>query len=134
MKNTHIFRLKKGEELVSSVLNFCQKIYIESAWFSALGAAKQSKLAFYDLNSKSFIRKNFMESLEIVSLVGNIATLDGKLVSHCHVVLSDKNMKTYGGHLDKLIVAATCEIILKPVQIKLTRKYSEEIGLNLLEI
>lgn len=134
MKKTHILRLNKGEKAISSILNFCQKNDIQSAWFSALGAADEVKLAFYDLSKKTFSRKTITKSLEIASLTGNIATLEGKLVSHCHVVLSDKKMKTCGGHLDELVVAATCEVILHPLDLILTRKYSEEIGLNLLDL
>ena len=134
MKKTHILRLVKGKQFNSSILNYCQKNGIEAAWFSALGAAKEVRLAFYDLDKKSFIRKKILKPLEISSLSGNIAILDGKLVSHCHLVLSDKEMKTYGGHLDELLVAATCEVILQPLDLKLSRKHSDEIGLNLLEI
>lgn len=134
MKKTYILRLKKGEELVSFILNYCQKNDLPSAWFSALGAAESAKLAFYNLANKSFVRKDINHPLEIASLVGNIATLDGKLVAHCHTVLSDDKMQTYGGHLDELIVGATCEIILHQLDLKLKRKYSDNIGLNLLEI
>lgn len=134
MNKIQVLKLEKGEELISFILNFCQKNNINSAWFSGLGAADSAKIAFYDLKSKTFVSKNIDKSMEIASLVGNIATLNGKLVSHCHTVLSDREMKTYGGHVEELFIAATCEIILHPLDLKLTRKHSNKIGLNLLDL
>lgn len=130
----HIIRLKKGEELISKILEFCDRNQIDSAWFSGLGAASFAKLAFYDLVKKEYIRKEYTKPLEISALSGNAATLNGKKIIHCHAVLADENFQTFGGHLDELIVAATCEIIFSQLDIKLKRKFDENIGLNLLNI
>lgn len=129
-----VIRFKKGDNLIPSIIKFCQKNHIESAWFSGLGAASSTNLCIYNLEKKEYSRKKFSGKLEILNLLGNIGKLNDETVVHCHVTLSDENFSVIGGHLDKLIVAATCEIILYEWDIQLTRKYNQNIGLNLLDL
>ena len=50
--------------------------------------------------------------LELVSFEGNITLKDGSPFPHVHVVLSDHNMSTAGGHLFETTVAAVGEFFL----------------------
>lgn len=129
-----IARINKGNKIVDSIIKFCQENNISSAWITGIGAVSNVKLAFYDLNKKNFIKKEFKKELEIVSLSGNIGLLKKKHVAHLHIVLSDKNMVAFGGHLDEAIVAATCEVKLEIFDQPIIRKYDPEIGLNLIQI
>lgn len=129
-----IARINKGNKIVDSIIKFCQENEIASAWITGIGAVSDVKLAFYDLNKKTFIKKEFKQELEIASLIGNIGLLKKKHVAHLHVILSDKNMAAFGGHLDEATVAATCEIKLEIFDHPIIRKYDPEIGLNLIQI
>lgn len=130
--NNYILRLKKGDEVISSLLSFCQKETIHSAWIWGIGAISEAKLASYMLSEKKYYKKDLKGCLEIASMSGNIGLLDKKIVGHIHVVLSDSDMNAFGGHLDQAIVAATCEIFIKKLEIGIERKYDSDIGLNLI--
>jgi hypothetical protein len=131
---TYVIRLKKGDEVISEIIDFCDRHKIASGWLSGLGAASHAELAIYDLEKKEYFRKTISDTLEIANLTGNISKLDSKTTIHCHATLALSNFNAVAGHVDKLIVAATCEIIIFEIEAKLERKHDQEIGLNLLEI
>jgi hypothetical protein len=132
MNQNHFLILKRGDELVSSIKKYCQENKVDSAWFTGLGAASKVKLAIYDLDNKEYIFKEVDGPFEITNITGNIGTKDGEITLHCHITLSDKNMDCFGGHVDNLIVSGTCEIMFRPLEKKLTRKYDSNTGLNLI--
>ena len=129
-----VLRLEKGDELVSKIVEFCEKKEIKAAWFSGIGAASFAELAIYHLDNKQYFRIDIDGPLEIASLTGNVAQMDNKPIIHCHAVLADRDFNVKAGHVDKLIISATCEIHLREIRIELVRKFNEEIGLNLLNI
>ncbi len=131
--NSKILRLNKGDEIVSSILKYCEEKNIDSAWIWGIGAISEISLSAYDLNNKKYIDKKINDNLEISSLSGNIGKHKGKIVAHLHGVFSDRSMSCFGGHITAAIVAATCEIIINPVEFKIIREHNEEIGLNLIQ-
>lgn len=133
MNKKVVFVIKKDEEIISSILNFCEQRGLKSAWINGIGAIKSATLAAYDLEKKEYKKKDLSGKFEIVNLTGNIGMLGEKPVTHLHVVLSDDNMATFGGHLEKAIVSVTCEIILTLLQKQIERKYDNKIGLNLIQ-
>lgn len=129
-ENEYLLRLERGEEIVKTVEDFLKKEKIGSGVLWGLGAVDYARLAHYRVDKKEYSEKELRQPLEIASLVG-VITKEG---IHSHIVLSDSQMKTYGGHLKEARVAATGEIVVQKGAEKIGRKYSEEIGLNLLEI
>lgn len=132
MNACEILRLNKGDEVISSIIKFCEKKKIESAWIWGIGAVSYVELSAYDLKSKKYIDNKIKDNLEISSLTGNIGEMDNKLVAHIHAIVSDWKTNSFGGHLKKAIVAATCEVIINPIEYKIVRKQNEETGLNLI--
>lgn len=126
-----MLRFDQGEEFIGALKEFCQQEKIRGGWFWGLGAISEAELAFYNLTEKKYYGKVLSQPLEVVSLSGNVALKDGELVVHCHGVFSNKDMQTFGGHVNKLVVAATLEVFLNSLP-TINRQYSEKIGLNLL--
>jgi len=129
-----IARINKGEKVIESILNFCKNSGIEGAWISGIGAFASADLALYNLAKKEYTKKTFKGPLEVCSLVGNVGTMNNEYLAHIHVVLSDKEMNAFGGHLEEATVAATCELKVEIFDHPIVRKYDEKIGLNLIEI
>ncbi len=132
--DSYIIRLEKGEEMIESIKNFCDEHKINSAKIFAIGAISHVGLALYELDKKEYFRKDFDGAFEIASMSGNISKFENQYVAHIHGVFSDKEFSTIAGHVDKAIVAATCEIILESYDNELHRTKSEEIGLNLIDL
>ena len=133
IQDKYVFRLEKGEKLVKTISEFCASNKIIFGYFYGVGAISKVELAHYTLDTKEYSSKIIEEPLELCSLSGNITLLNGKIALHTHVVVSDKEMKTYGGHLKEATIAATCEIFLKRINSEVDRKYFKEIGLNLFD-
>lgn len=132
-KNKYLIRFDKGEELITGLIDFCRAKKIKAGFFIGLGAASQVSLSYYHLDKKEYQEKKINEDLEIVSLTGNLAEMDKKIIIHAHGIFADVQMKTYGGHLNQLIVSGTGEVLLEVFEGKIERQYSQEIGLNLME-
>ena len=131
--NTYVLSCSRDEEIMSEIKKFAEKNNIEAASFSIIGAAKEVELAWYDVDIKEYTTKTFTEKLEIVSMTGNVGVMDKDTIVHSHGVFSNKEMQTMGGHINKVVVAAACEITLEKLEGAIKREYSKEIGLNLME-
>ena len=131
-KNTYVFSLKRGEELIEGIKEFCKEYRIEAAFFQAIGAVNEVELAWYDLGAKQYVATLFQENLEIVSLTGNVSKMDNNVVIHIHGVFSNKAMETKGGHVNKAMVSGACEITLWRFKGTINRVVNEDTGLNLM--
>lgn len=125
-----ILRLDRGEEIVKTVEDFLKKEKIYSGYLLGLGAIDFARLAHYRVDQKEYSEEEFNQPFEIVSLFATV-TREG---IHPHISLSNHSMRVIGGHLKEARVAATCEIIVFKGNVSIGRKFSEEIGLNLLAI
>ena len=57
--------------------------------------------------------------------------MDNNFYTHIHMSCGDQAGKVFGGHLNKAIVSATCEMVIDIIDGKVDRYHDEEIGLNL---
>lgn len=127
----HFLVLKKGEELVSCLTDFLREKNITAGSISGLGAIENVDIAYYDLPTQTYQRKIFADVYELLSATGNAALLDGKHFPHVHVVIGDRDYKTYGGHLFSATVAATVELSIIQMPFSVKRAHDEETGLKL---
>ena len=131
-KSTYILRFDKGEELMTELKKFCLRQKVKAGYFFGLGSASLAELSHYDMERKKYSDLRIKQKLEIISLTGIIGSFKKDTVIHLHGLFSDKSMNVRGGHVKKLIVAATAEIILQKIAGKINRVYNPKIGLNLL--
>ncbi len=57
--------------------------------------------------------------------------MDGEFYSHLHMSAGDEIGKVFGGHLNRAIVSATCEMVIYIIDGEVDRKFDSDIGLNL---
>ena len=129
--NTVIARIDKGEEILENIKRVCEKENIKLANINALGAINNFEVGLFDIDEKKYYSKEYTGNFEIVSLTGSVTTKDGQIYMHIHLSAGDKENKVYGGHLNKAIVSATCEMFIQVIDGAVERQFNEEIGLNL---
>ena len=128
-----IIRLEKGEEIVESIINACEEEKIKTGIVSGIGACKEIETGYFNTKDKKYFSKKFTGHLEIVSLSGNFSHMNGEAYGHFHIAFSDEELNLHGGHLNSAIISATGEIFVQNIDVVIDRKFSEEIGLNLMD-
>ena len=124
--------LDPGEEATASLLKFAREHNVHAAQISAIGAFSRAVLGFFEFDRRDYRRIVLDEQLELVSLLGNLAT-DGKDVKlHCHAVVANREGRAFGGHLLEGIVKPTLEAVAIDTPAHLRRRFDPATGLALL--
>jgi len=131
--NTILARIDKGEEIIEKLMEICEKEKVKLANVNALGAVNDFTVGLFDTGEKKYYSTNYTGDYEIVSLTGSVSTMDGKLYNHIHMSAGDRENKVVGGHLNRALVGATCEMFIFVVDGQVDRKFNQEVGLNLLK-
>ncbi|HSW97434.1 MAG TPA: PPC domain-containing DNA-binding protein [Candidatus Saccharimonadales bacterium] len=130
---TLILRFDRDEEILESLSQFCAEENIHAAYFSTIGAVKEVILAYYNLETQTYQDRVITEDLEITSVTGNVGVLKGKIIIHAHGTFGKSNFEIIGGHIKKMLISATGEVVLKKLKGNLERAFDKETGLNLMK-
>ena len=125
----YLINIDKDEKVVETLTRFCKENGIKNAKLSGIGAVKKTEIGAYDLLKKEYIKREYSEILELLSLEGNVALKDGQPFIHAHVVLSDHKMQTLGGHLFETTVGVAGEFFLTQFDGNAYRELKPDIGL-----
>jgi len=131
--NKYLVRINKGEEIVETLKEFCEKENIKLGTITGIGATNQVKVGLFDPKEKEYHAKELKDNFEITSLYGNITTMNGETYLHLHINLCDSNHKCLGGHLNYAYVSATFEGVIELIEGEVDRHLDNEVGLNLLD-
>ena len=130
---TIVLRLEKGEEVIESIKNLCEKEDIKAGSISGLGASNHIVVGLFKVDEKKYFSNTFEEDFEITNLTGNISRMNGEVYLHIHGTFASIEGNCIGGHLNKAVISATSEIIITKINGDIGRSFSEEIGLNLIK-
>lgn len=131
--DTFYIRLDRGDEIISSIIETCRKEGIESCVFSGIGGCSSGEIQTFIPERGEFETETVEETLELISLNGNVVSDDeGRLFHHTHALfgyVKDGRHMMAGGHLKSSVVLYTAEIELRPVLGgKIGRKFDPETG------
>lgn len=126
-----VARLDKGEEILEQIKVISEKENIKLAKVEALGATNNFTVGVYNVDEKKYYANSFTGNFEIVSLTGTINTKDGEFYTHIHFSAGNNKGQVFGGHLNKAIVSATCEMVITLINGTVDRTFNEDVGLNL---
>ena len=129
--NTIVARIDKGEEILDKIKEIANKENIKLANINALGATNDFTVGVFKTAEKKYYSNNFTGDFEIVSLTGTINTMNGEFYSHIHMSAGNDKGEVFGGHLNRAIVSATCEMVINTIDGTVDREFNENIGLNL---
>ena len=122
--NTIFVRIDKGEEILEQLKAIALQEHIKLASVSALGAINDFTVGVFKTAEKKYYANEFQGYYEITSLTGTITTMNGEYYAHLHMS---------GGHLNRAIVSATCEMVITVIDGTVERRFDEEVGLNLFQ-
>lgn len=132
-QNKIIVRMDKGEEILEKVREVAEKEKIKLADISALGAVSEFTVGVFDTEAKEYHANEFKGSFEIVSLTGTINTMNDEFYCHLHMSAGNEKGQMFGGHLNKAIISATCEMVITLIEGRVDRRFEEKVGLNLFQ-
>ncbi|MEW6593201.1 MAG: PPC domain-containing DNA-binding protein [Candidatus Hadarchaeota archaeon] len=126
-----MMRLGHGSDVLKEITDFARREKISAATFTAIGALKNCKLAYYDQKKKEYSVIDIQGPCEITSCVGNVSIHNGGPFSHAHAVIGDDRGGTKSGHLLEATVFAA-EVHLQELHgPKMERGKDEVTGLAL---
>ncbi len=106
----YLCRLGYGRDLIEEIGRFCESREITSGIINGVGALQNATLGFYNQTEKKYQTTTLDESLEIISLLGNISIKEGAIFPHLHIAVSDDKHRTLSGHLMSPSEIFACEI------------------------
>ena len=131
--NIIIARIDKGEEILEQLKAIAINENIKLASINAIGAVNDFTVGVYKTDEKKYCSNSFKGYYEITSLTGTISTMNGEYYAHLHMSAGNEKGAVFGGHLNRAVVSATCELVITIIDGKVDRVYDEETGLNVFE-
>ena len=126
-----IFRT--GDDPYAGLTQFAAQYHVQSARLTGIGAFKDARLGFYDPSRKMYRLIPIDTQVEVVSLIGDIAQLNGKPAVHMHCVVSMPDGRALGGHFLSAHVAPLLEVFVTANPVALQKKHDEATGLSLMD-
>jgi predicted DNA-binding protein with PD1-like motif len=127
-----IYKLDKGASLVDEILMIANREGIKTAGVEAIGAVSRATIAYFNQDDKKYEEHEYTERMELTSMLGNITMKEGKPILHAHCTFARRDMSVIGGHLVSAKVSPLVELVITPTENRATRKFNEEIGLNVI--
>lgn len=131
--DTYLLRLEPEEEILAALAELAAAEGILLAEVGGLGALQELEVCVFDTVKKVYYTNTFAQPMELISLTGTITQMDGAPYLHLHAAAGDGAGRVLGGHLKRAVVSATAELTVRTLPGRVGRRYSDAIGLNLLD-
>ena len=128
--NQIVARMDRGEEILEQLKQIALREEIKLASVSALGAVDDFTVGVYKVDEQKYYSNHFAGAYEIVSLTGTISTMDGAYYAHLHMSAGDDSGAVFGGHLNRAVISATCELVITVIDGAVERVKDPATGLN----
>ena len=128
--NQIVARMDRGEEILEQLKAICLKEDVKLASVSALGAVDDFTVGVYKVDEQKYYSNHFQGAYEIVSLTGTVNTMDGEYYAHLHMSAGNDRGEVFGGHLNRAVISATCEMVITVIDGTVERVKDPVVGLN----
>jgi uncharacterized protein len=125
--------LAKGDEVMSGLTDFARQNKVASASFTAIGAFSNATVAWFDDSKKEFKLNPINEQVELTSMIGNIALVEGQPAVHTHMSVASSDGTVRGGHVTSAFVFPTVELFMTVYPTALRKERDAATGLMLIE-
>jgi RsiW-degrading membrane proteinase PrsW (M82 family)/predicted DNA-binding protein with PD1-like motif len=131
---TYAIALQRDDEVATTLLDFARSHHVTSGHFTAVGALREVRIAWYDLLNKEYTIVEVLGQVEALSLVGDVGIANGLPVVQAHVVVGLQDGTTRGGHLVHALASPTLEVTFSVEPTVLRRSLDEYSGLILMDL
>jgi predicted DNA-binding protein with PD1-like motif len=132
-ETTYAVIFSKGDEVIAGLTAFAQKHHIGAARITGIGGIEDATVEYFDRKKNEFRPIPVDRQSEVLSLLGDIASYQGKPVVHLHIVLGFPDGSAHGGHLLKAHVWPTMEVIVTKYPNTMPKKLDTKSGLTLID-
>jgi predicted DNA-binding protein with PD1-like motif len=130
-----VVRLEQGDDILKTLREFANAQKLRASFFEGIGSLYKAVLGYYDFkDTKTYKYETFDEDLEILTLSGNVSTMNQKALPHAHVTLGRRDFSVIGGHLEEGSLANMVEINVTKLPGTLLKDKDSSVGLNLLQL
>lgn len=130
-----MLRLEQGDDILKTLRDFSNSQRLRASFFEGIGSLYKAVLGHYDFkDTKTYKYETFDEDLEILTLSGNVSTMDQKALPHAHVSLGRRDFTVIGGHLEEGSLANMVEVQMNKLPGRLLKAKDDEVGLNVLQL
>ena len=126
--------LERGDEVLEGITRFATETGVRAANFTGIGAIDRLTLGFYDLVKQTYERRLWDEDMEVASLVGNLAVVDGGPFPHVHGVFCRRDFTAIGGHVFEAVVSIAVEVAVLVDPEIIRREPADFCDLKLIEL
>jgi predicted DNA-binding protein with PD1-like motif len=126
--------MDKGDEAVTELTRFAREHGITAAGLTAVGACQEATLGWFDRDRRDYRDIPVSEQVEVLSFVGDIAVQDTQPAVHVHAGLGRRDGSTVGGHVQRLVVWPTLEVVVTETPAHLRKRFDPDVGLALIAI
>ena len=123
----------EGDEAFSGMQAFAEQYHVTSAHFTAIGGLKRATLGWFDTQREMFKKIPIDSQVEVLSMIGDIATYKDKPVVHAHMVVGTSDGTARGGHLLEAIVWPTLEVMVTVDPIAMKKAFDPQTRLTLID-
>lgn len=132
--------IKPGSQLTDAIEEICRRHGVHTAVItSVIGTVEELYLRNPRDRTRLPIRQehewaddidtvNLQRKMEILSIQGNVTTLDGELWAHCHGLFSEAGGQVRGGHVFRATIWSQGEIFLQELlEVRIDREHDPEV-------
>lgn len=133
-QNSFVLVFAPDEPIVDGIMQFARAEGVRAARLSAIGGFSKAVLGYFSREHLSYEHVAVDEQVELLSLIGDIATKDGERLLHAHVVVGHRDGHTTGGHLISATVWPTVELFADVYSTPIVKKQRAELGIATIEL
>ena len=124
--------MDKGDDAPAELVRFAVENRVTGAGLTAVGACREATLGYFDPETARYLDIPVTTQSEVLSLVGDIALNGSEPALHAHTVLGHRDGSTTGGHVQRMVVWPTLEVVVTETPPHLHKRVDEETGLALM--
>jgi predicted DNA-binding protein with PD1-like motif len=133
-EKTYAVVFSKGDEILSGLTEFAGRENLTAGYFTAIGALQGARFGWFDRAQKAYRNIPITEQVELISLIGNVALVNGAPQIHAHCSVGFRDGQLRGGHLLEATAWPTVELFFTAFARSLVKKHDDETDLSLFDL